>query len=263
MAVHRETWTDEKVETLQRMHTAGEPFSRIGVAIGMTRNATIGKARRLGLLRIRKPSGLKNAASGRVVVAWTPAMDDTLRDLHVANFVFDDIAAKLSARHGVQVSKNSCISRAARIGLPERRQQLNRVAKPVAPRISRTERAKDQMHTRGIRPAGGLPKDPDERREVFCAIADKANDRFNETSAAVVGADNPGVLFLERGLFQCAMPMAGWDDAPVQEKRVCGRPVKANPREGLMTSYCPACSRLVYAPAGFREFKERSMGEAA
>jgi hypothetical protein len=188
MAVHRETWTDEKVATLRQMHEAGEPFSSIGFAVGMTRNATIGKARRLGLMK------------------------------------------------------------------REMRKTAIKAAREPKPKAARPDKP------RGIMPAGGLPKDPDARRDVFCAIADKANERFAATSAAVVGADNSGVLFLERGLFQCAMPMAGWDEVPVQEKRVCGRAVKVKPREGLMSSYCPACSRLVYAPAGFQAFKERSMG---
>ncbi len=185
MAVHRESWTDEKVATLRRMHEAGESFSTIGFAIGMSRNASIGKARRLGLLR-------------RV----------------------------------------------------ERKTAIKAVREPK-PKAARPDKP------RGIMPAGGLPKDPDARRDVFCAIADKANERFAATMEKVAEAGSTGVLFLERSYFACAMPLPGWDDLPVAEKRCCGRPVQ-HP-----TSYCPACVGIVYAPRGFREFKERMMGEAA
>lgn len=185
MAVHRETWTDEKVETLKRLHAAGEPFSSIGFAVGMTRNATIGKARRLGLMK----------------------------------------------------------REARKTAIKPVREPKPKVARPEKPR--------------GIIPAGGLPKDPEARRDVFCAIAGKANDRFAATMVKVAEAGSEGVLFLERGQFSCAMPLPGWDELPVTEKRVCGRPVQ-HP-----TSYCPSCVGVVYAPRGLREFKERIMGAAA
>jgi hypothetical protein len=185
MAVHHETWTEEKVAVLKQMHEAGEPFSSIGFAVGMTRNATIGKARRLGLMR------------------------------------------------------------------REMRKTAIKVVREPKPKVARPEKP------RGIIPAGGLPKDPEARRDVFCAIADKANGRFAATMVKVAHAGSPGVLFLERSVFACAMPLPGWDDLPVDEKRVCGRPVQ-HP-----TSYCPTCARIVYAPRGLREFKERMMGAAA
>lgn len=191
MAVHRETWTDEKVETLKRLHAAGEPFSTIGHTVGMTRNASIGKARRLGLLRRE-----------------------------------------------------------------ERKTAIKAVREPK-PKAVKPPREAGAEKPRGIMPAGGLPKDPEARRDVFCAIADKANDRFAATMAKVAQAGSPGVLFLERSHFSCAMPLPGWDDLPVAAKRVCGRPVQ-HP-----TSYCPSCVGIVYAPRGFQAFKERSMGAAA
>lgn len=185
MGVHNETWTEEKVAILRRMHAAGEPFSTIGLSTGMTKNATIGKARRLGLppREARKPA-------------------------------------------------------------------IKAVREPK-PKSARPEKP------RGIMPAGGLPKDPEARRDVFCAIADKANERFSATMEKVAEAGSEGVLFMKRRDLQCAMPLPGWDDLPVDEKRVCGRPVQ-HP-----TSYCPTCVGIVYAPRGLREFKERMIGAAA
>lgn len=61
------------------------------------------------------------------------------------------------------------------------------------------------------------------------------------------------------------MMMPGWDDAPIEAKRVCGKPVRFRPCDfgTEPTSYCPACSKVILAPAGFKAFKERSLGVSA
>lgn len=52
------TWTDERVDGLKRMHAEGHSFREIGAAIGVSRNAAIGKAKRMGLV-VRPMSGPK------------------------------------------------------------------------------------------------------------------------------------------------------------------------------------------------------------
>lgn len=42
-------WTEARLEILRRMHAEDAPFSEIGAVLGCTRNACIGKARRIGL----------------------------------------------------------------------------------------------------------------------------------------------------------------------------------------------------------------------
>jgi GcrA cell cycle regulator len=42
-------WTTERVDTLRKLHADGMAFSLIGVQLGVSRNAVIGKASRLGL----------------------------------------------------------------------------------------------------------------------------------------------------------------------------------------------------------------------
>jgi hypothetical protein len=42
-------WTEDRIGTLKRMFADGEAFSVIGNELGISRNAAIGKARRLGL----------------------------------------------------------------------------------------------------------------------------------------------------------------------------------------------------------------------
>ena len=45
-----EDWTEQKIETLTKMWNNGASCSQIGERIGMTRNAVIGKRKRLGLV---------------------------------------------------------------------------------------------------------------------------------------------------------------------------------------------------------------------
>lgn len=53
------TWTDWRIETLQRLWTEmGQTASEIAEQIGMSRDAVLGKVRRLGLLK----EGTSNAA---------------------------------------------------------------------------------------------------------------------------------------------------------------------------------------------------------
>lgn len=42
-------WTDARVDVLRRMHANGDTFGQIGRALSATRNACIGKAKRLGI----------------------------------------------------------------------------------------------------------------------------------------------------------------------------------------------------------------------
>lgn len=52
-------WTDEQVVELKRLWAAGMSLTKIGLAIGVSRNAVIGKARRLGFdMRGGQPANL-------------------------------------------------------------------------------------------------------------------------------------------------------------------------------------------------------------
>lgn len=86
------SWTEEKIETLRRLHADGVSFALISEEVGMSRNSCIGKARRLELpLRVTvkakngepKPRGHKRryvsivraAASGTLKVVETVETD--------------------------------------------------------------------------------------------------------------------------------------------------------------------------------------------
>src|ERR1700716_3386868 len=45
------TWTEERVELLRKMFAGGLSHRQMGIELGVTRNAAIGKCSRLGLVR--------------------------------------------------------------------------------------------------------------------------------------------------------------------------------------------------------------------
>src|SRR6266545_4850911 len=58
-------WTEQRIEMLRRLWGQGQTASQIAVALGgVTRNAVIGKAHRLGLTG--RPSPIKRDANGNV-----------------------------------------------------------------------------------------------------------------------------------------------------------------------------------------------------
>jgi GcrA cell cycle regulator len=48
-------WTDEKVKMLMQLWETGQSITQIGKALGMTRNAVVGKAHRIGLAKRASP----------------------------------------------------------------------------------------------------------------------------------------------------------------------------------------------------------------
>lgn len=48
-------WTDEKVKSLVQLWESGQSITQIGKALGMTRNAVVGKAHRIGLAKRASP----------------------------------------------------------------------------------------------------------------------------------------------------------------------------------------------------------------
>jgi GcrA cell cycle regulator len=64
-------WTEQRIEMLRRLWGQGQTASQIATALGgVTRNAVIGKAHRLGLTG--RPSPIKRDASGAVVAKRRP-----------------------------------------------------------------------------------------------------------------------------------------------------------------------------------------------
>jgi GcrA cell cycle regulator len=69
-------WTDERIETLKKMWEAGQTASQIAEELGgVSRNAVIGKAHRLGLQS--RPSPVKPNEADEVVAAPAPVIEAT------------------------------------------------------------------------------------------------------------------------------------------------------------------------------------------
>lgn len=182
---------------------------------------------------------------------WTDERIDRLKAMYAEGGTASEIAAALG-----HVSRNAVIGKVHRLGLdrrgrPKAEPKVARIPKAKVPQVAKMR----SPHPGNIVAKGAARAK--ERREGFQAIADKALDKFDEAIVASRPNGDTGVLFLERGLFQCAMPMPGWDDASIHEKRVCGAVVV------LPTSYCRVCSKIVWAPPRFREFKDRDVRSAA
>lgn len=64
-------WTAEKIEQLNKLWSEGMSITEIGKILGMTRNAVVGKAHRLGLAK--RPSPIARAPGPRPVAQPAPA----------------------------------------------------------------------------------------------------------------------------------------------------------------------------------------------
>jgi len=64
-------WTPEKIEELKVQWSAGQSITQIGKTLGMTRNAVVGKAHRLGLSKRESP--IVRGTEPRAVPAPKPA----------------------------------------------------------------------------------------------------------------------------------------------------------------------------------------------
>jgi hypothetical protein len=186
--------------------------------------------------------------------SWTDENVSELRRLYAKGYSALQIMPFIGAP-----SRNTVIGKISRLGLsravevePVNQHGTAKPKQPMAPKV----KAPPQPKPKTLKVDKTLTRE--ERQEAFVALADKALERFEEAVSAARG-DESGVLFLDRGRNQCAMPLPGWDDASIYEKRTCGRPVKVNRcADGTMTplSYCATCAALVYVPSKFREFKD-------
>ncbi|SEL37070.1 GcrA cell cycle regulator [Sphingomonas palmae] len=83
------SWTDERIDTLKTMWEAGQTASQIAEALGgVSRNAVIGKAHRLGLQSRPSPVVSKEEARAQVAAAQDAAsMTDTVPEVAEAETV--------------------------------------------------------------------------------------------------------------------------------------------------------------------------------
>lgn len=174
---------------------------------------------------------------------WTDQNVAKLREMYAAGATRSKIAANIGG------TKNAVIGKVHRLGLVRAPQPKAKAAS--IPRPERTPKRKPIAVDNLVKAA----RSPVERQSAFQALADKALDRFDQAVTEARASGDVGAHFLNRGLFQCAMPLPGWDDAPITEKMVCGK------RVVIGTSWCRHCLAIVTQPARLREFRDRQISK--
>lgn len=195
---------------------------------------------------------------------WTEEEDDFLRRCVTDGRTAAECAELLEAVFGGGRSRSAIIGRTHRlkIAFNSARVGNNKVSRPAAARRQPPATPK---------PAPARREPAESGRGIVQAVQARAAQRkvelerahplqlavelaVQEAAFAEASRGNKGILFLERDMAkQCAMPMPGWDAAPITEKRVCGLPVLS--RRVVMagiainqpTSWCFGCTKLAYS----------------
>lgn len=178
---------------------------------------------------------------------WTDENTARLREMHAAGATMLQMTVELRAP-----SRSSIIGKCHRLGLTARtpancvppKVKQNGEASPL-----RVKLAKQHIHP-GLLAKKAANK-ARERAEPEIAPDHATVGTFDKV-ATQKRPDAPGVLFLDRRVLQCAMPLPGWDDLPVTEKLVCGLPTVGG------TSWCLHHLPVVTSPA----YRHTSEGRA-
>jgi hypothetical protein len=209
-----------------------------------------------------------------MMTPWSEEENDFLRRLAAARHSGAEISAQLEEIFGSKRSRSAVLGRAMRLGVSINSDLASRgVAKKAKAPAGKTASQARHMHApapaAAETPASSLPalRPPERQKHNSHNIRVKAtrhlDERFDEIRTARLaevaafeaklaenGDVNPGVLFLERDMTKhCAAPMAGWDAAPIYEKRVCGAPVEwrivniGETTSAQPTSWCEACRK--------------------
>jgi len=118
-----DTWPLAKINNLRSLWGLGWSAARIAKSIGKTRNAVIGKAKRIGLSRRPSPiirEGEYKTYSPSRVSAWHPEDDEMLRDLAKRGHSEREIAYEMDIDH-VRVHR-----RAKKLGITLKKEKRTR-----------------------------------------------------------------------------------------------------------------------------------------
>lgn len=108
----RHTWSDERFSELTRMASEGFSAALIASALGVTRNAVVGKCHRHGVLLIGGWSANRQPGDGPYLRVWTDEENKILRDRWARELSVPQIALSLPGR-----TTNSVYHQARAIGL--------------------------------------------------------------------------------------------------------------------------------------------------
>lgn len=216
-------WPAETIERLREKWASNESATRIGKELGFSKNAVIGKARRLGL----PPRDTRFAAELATKIE-TEEDGETVRRLWMTHSVAQiKVATKFGWRRIMKIAES--------LGLPSRAEVIIQQNK-VSP-------------SRGAKVSGAQPKrtSPVPRAATTSAVSSPA--RGGRASLPPPGANLPGVApetLQQRRVFlgkQCKMVVSG-DDEPLL---FCSEPVIATAKgPNCASPYCLAHYRAAY-----------------
>jgi len=205
-------WTPERLATLRAEWATDASTAEIGRRMGISKNAVIGRARRLRLPSRGSPINLAASRS------WAEADDATLRQLY-GGFL---TAAEIGARMGRSVGQISY--RAKFLGLVAGRRAKQTGARAA---FTRSSAGRDGVPSLGqSRPATPSGVSSAVERRVASLPAENLPGAVAETPPPRVFSGT-----------ECCHPMGD---------RTCNKPVQANAR-GLKSSYCPEHFAMIYA----------------
>lgn len=229
------TWSEEEDDFLKRAadnrHSSNEIAQLLAEVFGTsrTRSAVCGRASRLGV-ELNSDLGLRGVAKRSKEERERAAKPDD-GDLRRGSDV--QVSQRAAGAAALQASQAAALAK-------------RRAAPTALPALKPPAKQKHNAHNIKVKATRHL----DER---FDAIRTQrlAEVAAFEAKLAESGGVNPGVLFLERNMLKhCCAPMAGWDEAPIDEKRVCGAPVEWRSvqvgGEGFAmepTSWCSDCRK--------------------
>jgi GcrA cell cycle regulator len=108
------SWTASVEDALRQMVEKGYTSTQICGKLGTTRNAVIGKCKRLGLILGRDRAKWKNP---RFSFKWTDEASEVLRELCALNMTSHEISTELVARFGLPISIHAVWQRARLLGI--------------------------------------------------------------------------------------------------------------------------------------------------
>lgn len=202
---------------------------------------------------------------------WSEEEDDFLRRLVKSGSSASEARQQFEDVFGGGRTRNAVIGRASRLGLSFGGAQSNSAAAQIAgrsrglasiakirkaakvepPAIERATVSPVPSPAKAVAPPLKPPAKQKHNANNIRIKATRHLDAAFEAQLAQSGGINPGVLFMERDMTKhCSAPMAGWDSAPITEKRVCGAPVewravKVGGAGDSMepTSWCTSCRK--------------------
>ena len=100
-SISTKTWTNEKIALMCELHAKGYSFSHIAAAVGMTRNACIGRANRMGLksAAVTAPPIRRNPKREPVKFGWTDEAIEAVRDMVSRGMTDRQIANAICLRY--------------------------------------------------------------------------------------------------------------------------------------------------------------------